>query len=145
MTKQLPALLMLQELDTLLRDAADSGWREREESLGFTLGGAGKLHTERARIAEGLHPELLQRYEQVRRRHQRAVAPVRRGACLGCFTLRPAFTATQGDRLETCERCGRILFRLEEHGASADPATGSRQGTRGAARGRRRRPKLAGA
>jgi hypothetical protein len=33
---------------------------------------------------------------------------------MGCFTRRPTVTATHAGRLETCERCGRILYRPEE-------------------------------
>jgi hypothetical protein len=131
MTTQLPTLLMLQEVDALLRDLVDPAWREKEKALGFSLGSATKLRSERARLALTLSPELLRRYEQVRTRHPRAVAPVRRGTCLGCFTVRPAFTATQGDRLEVCERCGRILFRLEERGLRpAEPARSPRPSRR---------------
>jgi hypothetical protein len=38
------------------------------------------------------------------------VAPVRGGVCLGCNTRRPTKSATRAGRVDTCERCGRILF-----------------------------------
>jgi predicted nucleic acid-binding Zn-ribbon protein len=138
MTTQLQALLMLQELDALLRDLGDASWREKEEALGFAVGSPNKLRSERARIAQGLSPELLRRYEQVRQRYPRAVAPLRRGTCLGCFMVRPTVTATHADRLETCERCGRILFRLEERRQPEPPPSGdgARRGRRGGVRAR---------
>ena len=114
MTTQLQGLLVLQEIDNLLADLGEASMREKEEALGFRLGSTAGLSAERTRIAQTLNPEVLQRYEHVRRRHARAVAPVRRGICLACFTVRPTTTATHRGRLETCERCGRILFRLEE-------------------------------
>ena len=114
MTTQLQGLLVLQEIDNLLADLGAASTREEEEALGFRLGSTVGLSAERTRIAQSLNPEVLQRYEQVRRRHARAVAPMRRGVCLACFTVRPTTTATHRGRLETCERCGRILFRLEE-------------------------------
>jgi hypothetical protein len=136
MTTQLPKLLMLQELDALLHDLGDATWREKEEALGFAVGGPSHLRSERARIAQSLSPELLGRYEQVRRRYPRAVAALRRGTCLGCFTVRPTVTATHSDRLETCERCGRILFRLEER---RQPEAAAKTGGRRGGRGRRAR------
>jgi predicted nucleic acid-binding Zn-ribbon protein len=136
MTTQLPVLLMLQELDALLRDLADESWREKEATLGFTVGSGQKLRSERTRLAACLSPELLRRYEQVSSRHARAVAPVRRGTCLGCFTVRPTVTATQGGRLETCERCGRILYRLEEPKPAAEAARAVRPGRKASGRGR---------
>jgi predicted nucleic acid-binding Zn-ribbon protein len=114
MTKQLHSLLLLQEVDALLADLEEPAVREAEEALGFVLGPTKKLRAKRQRMARELRPEVLQRYEEIRRRHPRAVAPVRRGVCLGCFTVRPTRTAAPSGRLETCERCGRILFRLEE-------------------------------
>lgn len=136
MTTQLPALLMLQEVDALIRDLADASWREAEAALGFAVGPANKLRSERARLAACLSPELLRRYEQLSSRHARAVAPVRRGTCMGCFTVRPTITATQGGRLETCERCGRILYRLEEPKPPADSPVAARPGPKARRRGR---------
>ena len=117
MTKQLHALVLLQEIDALLEDLAEATTREREEALGFSLGPMEKLRAKRRKMARELRSEVLQRYEDVRRRHPRAVVPVRRGACLGCFTMRPTRTAAASGRLETCERCGRILFPLEDRPA----------------------------
>jgi predicted nucleic acid-binding Zn-ribbon protein len=136
MTTQLPALLMLQEVDALIRDLADASWREAEAALGFAVGPGNKLRSERTRLAASLNPELLRRYEQLSSRHPRAVAPVRRGTCLGCFTVRPTVTATQGGRLETCERCGRILYRLEEPKPAAEVASAVRPGRKAKGRGR---------
>jgi predicted nucleic acid-binding Zn-ribbon protein len=114
MTKQLHSLLLLQEIDALLDDLGLAARREAEEALGFSVGPTKKLRAKRNRIARELRPDVINRYEDVRRRHPRAVAPVRRGACLGCFTMRPTRASAASGRLETCERCGRILFPLEE-------------------------------
>jgi len=111
MTTLIRNLLWLQEIDSLLQDLDDAALRKKERALGFIVGPTARLHAERGRIAQGLSPEVLQRYEQVRRRHARAVAPVRRGACMGCFTRRPTMSVYQHRGLDTCERCGRILFR----------------------------------
>jgi len=113
MRAQLRTLLLLQEIDSLVADLADDGGREIEENLGFLLGPLSALHDRRTETANSLDPEVLRRYEQVRRRHRRAVAPARQGVCLGCFTKRPTRTTSKTVGIETCERCGRMLFRLD--------------------------------
>ncbi|PYQ56738.1 MAG: hypothetical protein DMF53_24605 [Acidobacteria bacterium] len=116
MTTQIRNLLWLQEIDSLLQDLDDAAMRKKEKALGFTLGSTARLQAERGRIAQGLSPEALKRYEQVRRRHTRAVVPVRQGVCMGCFTIRPTMNANQHQSLDTCERCSRILFRPARRG-----------------------------
>jgi predicted nucleic acid-binding Zn-ribbon protein len=113
MTTQVQKLLLLQEIDALLHHLAEGG-RETEERLGFPLGSLTGTRTKRTKIAHSVDPEVLERYEQVRKKHLRAVAAQRRGVCLGCFTVRPTRSAQRRHGLEICERCGRILFRLEE-------------------------------
>lgn len=113
-TAQLQQLLVLQEIDTLLEDFADESRRKAEQTLGFSLGSLTGVRGKRTKVAHSLSPEILRRYEQVRKRHLRAVVPVRRGVCLGCFTHRPTNTLGRRGQLETCERCGRILFVQEE-------------------------------
>jgi hypothetical protein len=114
MKTQLRHLLLLQEIDSLLGALTESEGREVEQSLGFSLGSPSATRARRAETAARLDPALLRHYEQVRRRHPRAVAPVRRGVCLGCFTKRPTRSVSRAGAIETCERCGRILFRLDE-------------------------------
>jgi len=120
MKKQLKDLVALQELDALLGELGEASAREREQALGFALGETDRLRAERARLANGLRPEILARYETVRHRHARAVVPASQGVCMGCFTRRPTAMATSlAGGLELCERCGRILFRIEV----TDPAS----------------------
>jgi hypothetical protein len=111
MTTQLRRLLFLQELDSMIGDLAEDGGRQLEEGLGFSLGSPAAALERRASTASSIDPQILRRYDQVRRRHRRAVAPVRGGVCMGCFTKRPTRTSIRAHELETCERCGRILFR----------------------------------
>ncbi len=111
MTKQLQQLMKLQEIDVLLVSLEAAPGQEKEEIL-----------AERANIARGVRPEVLERYEGVRRRHRRPLASTRRGVCLGCFTVRPTALVKTGRELETCERCGRILVPVEEAVQGAEPA-----------------------
>ena len=114
MKRQLEDLVMLQELDSLLEELSGAETRRLEEGLGFPLGEMNRLRDRRAEIADGLHAEILRHYERVRRRHPRAVVPTSQGVCMGCFTRRPTSMATRSKSFETCERCGRILYRLDE-------------------------------
>jgi hypothetical protein len=116
MTTQLRRLLFLQELDVMIGDLVEEGGLELEQGLGFSLGPPAAALERRALAASSIDPQILGRYEQVRRRHRRAVAPVRGGVCMGCFTKRPTRTSIRALELETCERCGRILFRPEPVG-----------------------------
>jgi predicted nucleic acid-binding Zn-ribbon protein len=68
----------------------------------------------RQRLSESCDPELLQRYEQIRRtRGGRAVALAEGGTCQGC---RVSLTASDMQRLRTsaevttCSNCGRMLY-----------------------------------
>jgi hypothetical protein len=115
MKTQLRSLLLLQEIDSLVGDLTQGGGWETEESLGFPLGSLSATRGKRDETARHLDPELLRRYERIRQRHARAVAPARHGVCLGCFTKRPTRTTlSRPGGIESCERCGRILFRLDE-------------------------------
>lgn len=111
MTKQLQQLMKLQEIDVVLVELEAAPGEARQEIL-----------AERASIARGVRPEVLERYENLRRRHRRPLASTRRGVCLGCFTVRPTALVKNGRALETCERCGRILVPVDEAVEGVEPA-----------------------
>lgn len=95
--------------------------RELEEYLAqyqtHTRTLAGQLETLRgtreAKAAE-IDPDLLRRYERLRpRKDGVAVAAVIGGVCEGCHVAIPEGRAAEileGQRLFTCEECGRILY-----------------------------------
>ena len=113
MTAKLQVLLALQEVDSLLDQLKEPAAGEETGVVG-SAAEAKKLRSKRQRLAREVGSELLARYEQIRRRHRRAVVPVRGRACLGCNTVRPTSSSTRAGRVDTCERCGRILFPVEE-------------------------------
>jgi predicted nucleic acid-binding Zn-ribbon protein len=113
MKQQLNDLVLVQELDSRLADVGATGTRDQEAASGLRPSEARRLRTERAKVAAGVSAELLQRYERLRQRYPRAVVATQRGVCLGCFTVRPTAMASRAVGLEICERCGRILFRVE--------------------------------
>ncbi len=121
MKMQLVDLMSLQELDSRLDELGKAETQQQEDGRGSSHKEVTRLRAERSAIARSLRPELLRYYERVRNRHPQAVVRTSHGTCLGCFTLRPTSMAYGGRGFETCERCGRILIRLEEGESSAAP------------------------
>jgi hypothetical protein len=80
--------------------------REREAVAG--------IEAERASLTAQLPPALRSRYERIRAsREGRAVVPIVKGSCGGCYRGQPPQAlqeARRGDRLITCDGCGRLLI-----------------------------------
>ena len=114
MNSQLLALVALQDLDLMIREAKDPERATQEEELGFELKGVEKLEKTRERLAKQIDERLLQTYERMSRRFTRVVVPVEGKVCLGCFMGLPTATRRNPEprTIEICENCGRILYRL---------------------------------
>jgi hypothetical protein len=111
--RQVDDLILVQERDGLLDDLEGASGRQQEEALGFRMEETTRIRRERERLVSGISPDLLRRHERLRQRHPRAVVGTRGRVCLGCNTLRPTAMASRAVGLETCERCGRILYHVE--------------------------------
>jgi len=114
MNSQLQALVALQDLDLMIREAKDPERVTQEQELGFELHGVDKLEKTRERLAKQIDEGLLRVYERMSRRFTRVVVPLEGKVCLGCFMGLPTAskrTAEPGT-IENCENCGRILYRL---------------------------------
>jgi predicted nucleic acid-binding Zn-ribbon protein len=76
-----------------------------------------KYTHEREKIARKIAKADLAQYERIRKaKRGRAVVPVRREACGGCFNRVPPqklLELRQNSKLYTCEHCGRILVSDE--------------------------------
>jgi predicted nucleic acid-binding Zn-ribbon protein len=76
-----------------------------------------KARHEREKILVRIAKSDLAIYERIRRAKKgKAVVPVKRGACGGCFNRVPPqkiLELRQNARVHTCERCGRILVSDE--------------------------------
>lgn len=76
-----------------------------------------KYQHEREKILVRISKHDLARYERIRKaKNGRAVVPIRRGACGGCYTAVPpqkVLELKQNDQLYACERCGRIIVSEE--------------------------------
>jgi len=115
MTRQLEALIALQDLDLLIRTARDPDLVGQETSLGFSMENIETLERSRDRLVSQIDSRLLQNYERICRRFVRAVVPVDGSVCLGCFMGLPTSAAKRNPdpgTIEYCENCGRILYRI---------------------------------
>jgi uncharacterized protein len=113
--EQLQALVALQDLDLMIRDAKDPHRVNQEEELGFALSGVEKLERTRERLAKQIDDRLLHLYERMSRRYVRVVVPVEGKVCLGCFMGLPTSSSNKIPNpatVESCENCGRILYRI---------------------------------
>lgn len=115
MNSQLEALIALQDLDLLIREVSDPARAGQEASMGFTIENVEKLQQTRQRLARQIDQKLLQTYDRIRRRFARVVVPVDGAVCLGCFMALPTGSIAKNPSpasIESCENCGRILYRI---------------------------------
>ena len=94
------------ETATRLQTIAADEQRERDE--------AARLEAERQALMARLPALLRTRYERTRAsKDGRAVVPIIKGACGGCFRGQPPQAlqeARRGDRTIICDGCGRLLI-----------------------------------
>ncbi len=118
MHPMLETLLEIQDLKTQRRELEQSGEREVQEAV-FGLSVADALESLDAKIAEmeeSLSPAVLNRYRRVAAKQPRAVVPVIRGTCYGCFVQVPTALASDADRnneVRSCQNCGRFLYLID--------------------------------
>jgi len=79
------------------------------------------VEAERAALVARLTVATKSRYERIRgSRDGRAVVPIQKGACGGCYRGQPPQMlqeARRGDRLLVCDGCGRLLVWPPDAGA----------------------------
>lgn len=115
MTDLMEALVELQDIDVLLREVKDPEIASQEHRMGFSLEHVDGLERARRRVASQIDEKLLQTYERMSRRFARVVVPVEGTACAGCRMSLPTASmkghASGSVIVESCENCGRILYR----------------------------------
>ena len=107
---QVRLLVALQDLDHMIKDAEDSKTSAKFQEMGFPLDGVAELKKARAELAQGIKPQLLNRYERVSSSYERTVVPVVKELCTGCFAKVPTSFRYEKNAVMTCENCGRILY-----------------------------------
>ena len=119
MHPHLEILLEIQDLKTQRRELEETGAdREVQESV-FGLGiddALSQIDEKIAEMLESLPPTVRSRYTRIASRQPRAVVPVIRGTCYGCFVQVPTALASDADRNEevrSCQNCGRFLYLID--------------------------------
>ncbi|MFO7915267.1 MAG: hypothetical protein R6U43_06200 [Candidatus Krumholzibacteriales bacterium] len=112
MTEDLRFLLALQDLDIMIREVKDKSTSRELENMGFELSGLDELKTARENLAKQISPEMINRYEKLKKAYQLAILPITGDICLGCFGKLPTkfFSSETRRDIITCENCGRILY-----------------------------------
>lgn len=119
MNPQLEMLLEIQDMKSQRRELeALSEEREVEEGV-FAMQIDEALQHLAEKIDEmeaALDPRVQTRYRRLAGRRGRAIVPVIRGTCYGCFVSVPTALASDADRnaeLRYCESCGRFLYLID--------------------------------
>ncbi|RKX71143.1 hypothetical protein DRP53_02675 [candidate division WOR-3 bacterium] len=112
--KEIELLIRLHDLDLLLKELGSPERRKSFQSIGFKIKDpTKKLAQAREKLARKIPKPLLARYERIRQRYERALAPVIGGICYGCFIRLPSEMSTRRDEVQSCPNCGRIIYWLE--------------------------------
>ena len=115
----LAGLVLLGDLDLLLREVESPDSRQRLRKMGFELDGVSRLMAARERLVQGIERRWLVGYERAHQRYGRAIAAVRDRVCLGCFVTLPTSASRPSAEAESpevtgaprvCSSCGRILY-----------------------------------
>lgn len=97
------------QLEETKSELAEVSKNTEQEELKFTH--------EREKVLVRVSKPDLAMYERIRKaKNGRAVVPIKRGSCGGCFTAVPpqkVHELKQNNRLYLCERCGRIVISEE--------------------------------
>jgi predicted nucleic acid-binding Zn-ribbon protein len=115
----LAGLVLLGDLDLLLREVEAPASRQRLRKLGFTLDGLPRLAAAREKLVHAIERRWIVGYERARQRYGRGIAAVRDRVCLGCFVTLPTsgvrpVAEPGGPEIAgppaVCASCGRILY-----------------------------------
>ena len=85
---------------------------ELEQRLASLQEAVDGVVAQRKTVAGDIEDELLKIYERSRKTRGMRVAPLRKGACGGCFRQLPAqhrSNVRRGDSINYCESCGAIM------------------------------------
>lgn len=110
---RLEQIIILQDLDLMIREMGDQKTASQLRKFGFALDESSKLVEARREIAAGIDRDVLAAYDRLMSRYPRAVVPVKNGICLACFIKQPTqLSAADLEKVRFCEQCKRILYAI---------------------------------
>ena len=114
MKEDLEFLVILNDIDLMLDDLV-KGNDAIEKELGFDVSKQEKLEGARDRTREKCDAKLLGRYDRIRQKYGKVIAPVFDGVCYGCFQRLPTQLAQvdKNEEILTCPHCGRFLYFMK--------------------------------
>ena len=111
MKTELEYLVILNDIELMIDDLG-KGNAEVEEKLGFDVSRKEQLEDARKRTRENCSKQLLSRYDRIRGKYGKVIAPVFDGVCYGCFQRLPTQLAqvNKNEEILSCPHCGRFLY-----------------------------------
>jgi len=94
----------------------EAGWRKQQDKLSVDIrqleAKLSDLGRKRELMLARIDPQVAQRYSELRKQKQQAVAKVEQGTCGGCRISLPTaeLQRVRSENLVQCSSCGRILF-----------------------------------
>lgn len=110
MNPQLEALIMLQDLDLMIKEMSDQKTASQMTRIGFDVEAVENLTDARTEMAGKIMPEYLAIYERLMQRYQRAIVPIRNGICFACFLKQPTKYSISDQKVLKCYHCNRFLY-----------------------------------
>jgi predicted nucleic acid-binding Zn-ribbon protein len=107
---QLETLIMLQDLDLMIKEMSDQKTASQMSRIGFEVEAVDNLREARQELARKIEPDLLAVYTRLMERYPRAIVPVRNNVCLACFLKQPTKYSTTDDKIRWCNHCNRFLY-----------------------------------
>jgi len=104
------SVVLLADIDALIREAGSAEARSRLRKLGFELGDPARLTAVRTRLLASMDRRWVLAYERAFHRYGRAVVAVRDRVCSGCHLTLPTVARPRTEALRVCQSCGRILY-----------------------------------
>jgi len=112
MNPQLETLIMLQDLDLMIKEMSDQKTASQMSRIGFETSPVETLKEARSELARKINPDHLSTYERLMNRYARAIVPVRNSVCLACFLKQPTKYNASDPVLRLCSQCNRFLYFL---------------------------------
>jgi predicted nucleic acid-binding Zn-ribbon protein len=107
---QLESLIVLQDLDLMIREVSDKKTATQMTRIGFEVNEIKNLHEAREELAGKIPRDMLAIYSRLMERYQRAVVPVRNNVCLACFLKQPTKYTAADQSIRCCNNCKRFLY-----------------------------------